>query len=178
MGKRKTPAAKQKKASSTTARNFAKEGQSRSHRSERIIKTVCHTSRIRSNSDISFLSATPFTFDLQSQKSVNPTAKNPQSQLDGNTNSIQNNVHSFTPHAAQWHPINGFGRPVNAMQPHTSQVPPVTAAMIQMIPPRLSTPQVEQHAAHFSSGSIIPNISVLRQNQNINSVVGTSTGFI
>ena len=53
--------------------------------------------------------------DLESQKSVNATAKKPQPQLDGNTSTIQSNVHSLTPVLYNGTQLTGLGAQVNAM---------------------------------------------------------------
>ena len=45
------------------------------------------------------------------------------------------------------------------MQAQALQAPSTSAAMLQAIPSRLPTPPTEQHAAHFTSDGIVPNVS-------------------
>ena len=194
MGKRKTPAMKQKKASSATARKSSKKvspGHTDLNGSfiQSVIPVEPDTTAASSSSQLphtqdksdsiltmlqrpeeSNQAIMKRVSDLESQKSDNPVVRNPQLQPDVNTDILQNNMHLLISTLHSGTQLTGSGVQANT-QAQALHDPSTSAATLQAIPSSLPTPPTVQHAAHFTSDGIVPNINVLRQNQNISQSV-------
>ena len=190
MGKKKTQAVKQKKASSATARSSSgKAGPSRTDVNKLFVQFAIHiepdptaassTSQSYHPQDkwdsilalLQRLEESNQTIitrvsDLESQKSVNPTVSNPQLQSDMNTRFLQSNKHSLTSTVNSGTQLTGSDAQVSTMQAQVLQAPLTSAATSQAIPTGLPTPPTEQHTTHFSSDGTV-HINILRESQNV-----------